>query len=214
MKPRRVPRYSLPSLESLAQTLLRERWPTLAILGDIDYLTDQEPGVVLDTERGLRDRFSVPGATVYHPKEDRFTVLIDEAVADGNPGFYRFTVGEELGHVRLHRAILRRVRTMEDAVALQASEDYEFMDRNAKWFASASLMPRDPLLRDAKQLYAGLVKQHGFGRPELVRRSLVIRLSQRCVVNVSPMEYRLRNWPLGVLKLVDHALEMKINTLP
>jgi len=124
MKPPRVPRYGLPKLESLAQALLRERWPALAIPVDIDYLTDQEPGVVLDTERGLRDRFGLPGATVYHPKEDRFTVLIDGAVADGNPGFYRFTVAEELGHVRLHRAILRSVRTMEDAVTLQASDDY------------------------------------------------------------------------------------------
>jgi len=213
MKPPPVPRYSLPKLESLTQALLRERWPSLAIPVDIDYLTDQEPGVVLDTERGLRDRWGVPGATVYHPKEDRFTVLIDDAVADGNPGFYRFTVGEELGHVRLHRTILRRVQTMEDAVALQASEDYPFLDRNAKWFASALLMPRNPLLQDAKQIYAGLVKQHAFGRPELIRRALVIRLSQRYMVNVSPMEYRLRNWPLEVLKMVDHALESRMNSL-
>lgn len=214
MKPPEVPRYSLPKLESLAQALLRERWPALAIPVDIDYLTEQEPGVVLDTERGLRDQFGVPGATVYHPKEDRFTVLIDDAVADGNAGFYRFTVAEELGHVRLHRPILRSVRTMEDSVALQASDDYQFMDRNAKWFASALLMPREPLLRNAKKVYTDLVKQHGFGRPELIRRALVIRLGQRYVVNVSPMEYRLRNWPLDVLKLVDHAVESRMNSLP
>ena len=214
MKPPQVPRYGLPKLESLAQALLRERWPALAIPVDIDYLAEQEPDVVLDTEQGLRDRFGVPGATVYPPKEDRFTVLIDGAVADGNPGFYRFTVAEELGHVRLHRAILRSVRRMEDAVALQTSDDYQFMDRNAKWFASAVLMPRDPLLRDAKRIYAELVKQHGLGRPELIRRALVIRLGQRYIVNVSPMEFRLRNWPLEVMKLVDHALEAKMNSLP
>jgi hypothetical protein len=207
MKSLPVPRYTVRKLESLGQALLQERWPALAIPVDIDFLTEQEPGTVLDTERGLRDRFGVPGATVYHPKEDRFTVLIDEGVADGNPGFYRFTVAEELGHVRLHRAILRRLRTLVEAVALQASEDYQYMDRNAKWFASALLMPRDPLLGDAKDLYAGLVKQHGFDRPELVRRALVIRLSQRYVVNVSPMQYRLERWPLEVLRMVDRALQ-------
>lgn len=143
---------------------------------------------LLETEQGLRDRFGVPGATVYHPAEDRFTVLIDEVVADGNPGFYRFTVAEELGHIRLHQPVLRRIRTISDAVALQLSSDYEYMDRNAKWFASALLMPQTPLLRDAQATYAGLVKQLGFDRPELARRSLVIRLSQRYVVNVSPME--------------------------
>ena len=28
----------------------------------------------------LQSRFDVPGATVYHPKEDRFTILIDARV--------------------------------------------------------------------------------------------------------------------------------------
>lgn len=208
-----VPRYSVRKLEAMAQTLLRERWPALTIPVDVELLTEREPNVVLEIERGLRDR-GIPGATVYHPKEDRFTVLIDEVVADGNPGFYRFTVGEELGHLRLHRQVLRRIQTVEDAVALHVSPDYEYMDRNAKWFASALLMPREPLLRDARTLYAGLVRQHGFGRPELVRRSLVIRLSQRYLVNVSPMEYRLQRWPLEIRKAVDHALERRLSALP
>ena len=214
MKGPQVPRYSLPKLESLAQALLHERWPALAIPVDIEYLTEQEPGVVLDTERGLRDRWGVPGATVYHPREDRFTVLIDEAVADGNPGFYRFTVAEELGHVRLHRTVLRRVKTAEEAVTLQASQDYPYMDRNAKWFASALLMPRDPLLRDVRQIYPGLVKEHGFDRPQLFKRSLIIRLSQRYVVNVSPMQYRLERWPLKVLEMVERGLQERVNSLP
>jgi Zn-dependent peptidase ImmA (M78 family) len=176
---------------------------------DIEYLAEREPGVVLDIERGLRDRFGVPGATVYHPKEDRFTVLIDEAVADGNPGFYRFTVGEELGHVRLHRTVLRRVQTAEEAVTLQASQDYQYMDRNAKWFASALLMPRD-----ARHIYPGLVKEHGFDRPQLFKRSLIIRLSQRYVVNVSPMQYRLERWPLKVMEMVERGLQQRMSSLP
>ena len=214
MKGPQVPRYSLPKLESLAQALLHERWPALAIPVDIEYLAEREPGVVLDIERGLRDRFGVPGATVYHPKEDRFTVLIDEAVADGTPGFYRFTVAEELGHVRLHRAVLRRVKTAEEALSLHVSQDYPYMDRNAKWFASALLMPRDPLLRDARQIYPGLVKEHGFDRPQLFKRSLIIRLSQRYVVNVSPMQYRLERWPLKVLEMVERGLQERVNSLP
>ena len=214
MKGPQVPRYSLPKLESLAQALLHERWPALAIPVDIEYLAEREPGVVLDIERGLRDRFGVPGATVYHPKEDRFTVLIDEAVADGTPGFYRFTVAEELGHVRLHRAVLRRVKTAEEALSLHVSQDYPYMYRNAKWFASALLMPRDPLLRDARQIYPGLVKEHGFDRPQLFKRSLIIRLSQRYVVNVSPMQYRLERWPLKVMEMVESGLQQRANSLP
>ncbi len=213
MKRVQVPRYTLSKLETLALALLRERWPGLVIPVDIDFLVEREPGVVLDTARGLQHQFGVPGATVYHPKEDRFTVLIDEAVADGNPGFYRFTVAEELGHIRLHRPVLRQVRNVDEAVALHVSDDYEYMDRNAKWFASALLMSQDPLVRDARQLYAGLVRQHGPGQPELIKRSLVIRLSQHYLVNVSPMQYRLERWPLEVLKMVDRALQARMNSL-
>jgi Zn-dependent peptidase ImmA (M78 family) len=135
-------------------------------------------------------------------------------VADGNPGFYRFTVAEELGHVRLHRAVLRGLRTVGDAVALQASEDYQYMDRNAKWFASALLMPREPLVRDVRQLYASLVKQFGFGQPELFMQSFVIRLSQRYVVNVPPMRYRLERWPVEMLRVIQRALQEEVPSLP
>ncbi|MBI4537150.1 MAG: ImmA/IrrE family metallo-endopeptidase [candidate division NC10 bacterium] len=208
-----IPRYALTKLESLACDLLRERWPGLTIPVDIELLTEREPGVTLDTERGLQAQFGVPGVTVYHPKEDRFTVLIDEAVADGNPGFYRFTVGEELGHLHLHRPVLRHVHSVEEAAMLHASSDYEYLDRNAKWFASALLMPSTPLLQDARQVYAGLVKQYGFDRLAVFRRSLVIRLSQRYVVNVGPMQYRLERWPVEVLRKVDRALDAKALSL-
>ncbi len=214
MNPAPVPRYGIQKLEALAQTLLRERWPAQAIPVDVELLTEREAGVVLEIERGLQARWSVPGATIYHPKEDRFTVLIDETVADGASGFYRFTVAEELGHLRLHRQVLRRIQTVEDAVALHVSPDYEYMERNAKWFASALLMPREALLHDAKTLYTGLVRQHGFEKTELVRRSLVIRLSQRYVVNVSPMQYRLEKWPLKVMEMVERALRERMNSLP
>ncbi len=214
MKSAPIPRYGLSKLEALAQALLRDRWPGLAIPVDVELLTERETGVVLEVERGLQARWPVPAATVYHPKEDRFTVLVDETVADGPAGFYRFTVAEELGHLRLHRQVLRRIQTVEDAVALHVSPDYEHMERNAKWFASAVLMPPEPLRRDTKAFYAGLVKQHGFDRPELVRRSLVIRLSQRYVVNVSPMQYRLEKWPLEIMEMVERALRERMNSLP
>ncbi len=154
------------------------------------------------------------GATVYHPKEDRFTILIDSRVADSNQGFYRFTVAEELGHVRLHGDTLRQIRTLKDSITLHYSTEYERMDRNAKWFASAVLMPEAIFRRDAEEFYSSLVRQHGFQDPDGLKRKLIVRLSQRYVVNPSPMEYRLRNYPLKLLVDVEYALEAKLKALP
>ena len=214
MNPPPFPEYSVRDLEKIARDLLRERWPTLAIPVDIDLIVEREPGVVLDTLRGLKELCGVAGATVYHPKEDRFTVFIDDLVADGNPGFYRFTVAEELGHLKLHSSVLRKVKTIQDADALHASKAYQTADRNAKWLASALLMPADPLLQDARQLYAGLVKECEFDQPALFRRLLVTRLSQKYVVNVNPMQYRLQRWPLRVWEKVDQALKDRADSLP
>ena len=196
MNPPPFPEYSVRDLEKIARDLLRERWPTLAIPVDIDLIVEREPGVVLDTMRGLKELCGVAGATVYHPKEDRFTVA------------------EELGHLKLHSSVLRKVKTIQDADALHASKAYQTADRNAKWLASALLMPADPLLQDARQLYAGLVKECGFDQPALFRRLLVTRLSQKYVVNVNPMQYRLQRWPLRVWEKVDQALKDRADSLP
>lgn len=50
MKPPPIPDYSLHKIESMARSLLRERWPTLAVPVDIDYLLETEPGVNMDTD--------------------------------------------------------------------------------------------------------------------------------------------------------------------
>lgn len=105
---------------------------------DIDYLVESEPGVSLDIMPGLRRKFGIVGAVVVHPEERRFTILIDQSVADGNAAFYRSTLAEEFSHLALHRSILEQIKNVEDAVELHASPAYyDHLDRNAKWLASA-----------------------------------------------------------------------------
>ena len=122
-------------------------------------------------------------------------------------------MAEELGHLKLHSSVLRKVKTIQDADALHASKAYQTADRNAKWLASALLMPADPLLQDARQLYAGLVKECEFDQPALFQRLLLTRLSQKYVVNVTPMQYRLQRWPLRVWEKVDQALKDRADSL-
>ncbi len=214
MPPGKSPKFTIPELERKARHLLAERFPEgVSIPVDIDFLVETEPGVTLDTLRGLRSQFRIAGLTLAHPAEKRFTVYIDQDVADGLPAFYRFTVAEEFAHLVLHQSLLLGVKTLEDAVRLHESPAYygDF-DRNAKWFASAILMPEDLLREDARTIFAGL---RGTVRDEgVLRNRLTIRLAQRYNVSEPAMRYRLQHWPLKTYDAIRQAFERGLAALP
>ena len=78
MKLTRVPRYTVTELEQRAEALLRDRcgWPP-PIPVDIEFMVDQEAGVVLDILPGLQDLCGVAGLVRHEPKQDRMRILID-----------------------------------------------------------------------------------------------------------------------------------------
>lgn len=213
MKTEDVPAYSIPRLEQIAKLLLDERWPGLTIPIDIDYIVEQEPDTILDYLPGLRAVHGVAGAVISHPKEDRFTILIDEEVADGNLSFYRFTVAEEFAHLKLHRKLLVTVTSVEAAIELHESERYREIDRNAKWLASALLIPPGPVLEDTHRLYPEMVHRVGFANPEAVKRYIVDRLSRKYLVSPSAMRYRLQHWPVDALKKIDSTMREELDFL-
>lgn len=208
------PQYQISELERIARQLLEERFPEgVAIPIDIDYLVESEPGVSLDIAPGLRHKFGVAGAVVVHPDERRFTILIDQSVADGNAAFYRFTVAEEFAHLVLHRSILEQIKTVEDAAQLHASPAYyDHLDRNAKWLASALLMPEGCLREDAKALFIR-IRAARLDEGTLVYK-LTIRLAQRYNVSQTAMSHRLRNWPLDIYDAIRQAFATGLNALP
>jgi len=212
--PGKSPKFTIPELERQARRLLADRFPDgVAIPVDIDFLVESEPGVTLDTLGGLRSQFGIAGVTLAHPAEKRFTVIIDHRVADGLPAFSRFTVAEEFAHLTLHRSLLVGVKTVEDAVRLHESPAYyRDYERNAKWFASAILMPEDLLREDARTIFAGLrvtVRDEG-----VLRNRLTIRLAQRFNVSESAMRYRLQRWPLKTYDAIRQAFERGLAALP
>lgn len=214
MPPGKSPRFTIRELEQKARHLLAERFAEgLSIPVDIDFLVETEPGVTLDTVPGLRSKLRIAGLTLAHPAEKRFTVYIDQDIANGLPSFYRFTVAEEFAHLTLHRSLLLAVRTLEDAVRLHESPGYyRDFDRNAKWFASAILMPEDLLREDARAMFAGLrptVRDEG-----ALRTRLTIRLAQRYNVSEAAMRYRLQRWPLNTYDKIREAFDRGLAALP
>ena len=75
-------------------------------------------------------------------------------------------------------------------------------------------MPPDLLARDARELYASLVQQHGFADPDMVKRRLVNALNRRYQVSASAMRYRLLHWPLEVADALAQALRERLPFLP
>lgn len=210
--PRRPPRYTTRQIEDSARDLLRTHFPGgITIPVDIDYLLEGEPGVVLDIQGGLQD-LGVPGLILHHPAERRFSVYIDTRVADGLPAFYRFTVAEELAHLRLHRAVLARITTVEAFLAVYHAPEYHYLDRNAKRLAAALLMPEENLRADARAAFARLRLREAAPGPLLHR--LTIELAQRYLVSWEAMAIRLRDWPLRVEAAVQEAFERRLASLP
>jgi len=208
-----VPTYSIQRLEQIAKLLLEERWPGLTIPVDIDHIVEQEPGTVLDYLPGLQTVHGVAGAVISHPDEARFTIVIDEKVADGNLSFYRFTVAEEFAHLKLHRKLLATVTSLEEVIQLHEWERYSEIDRHAKWLASALLIPPAPVLEDAHRLYPEMVRRVGFANPEAVKAYVVDRSSRKYLVSPSTMRYRLQRWPVDILKKIDAAMRDELDFL-
>lgn len=210
-----VPTYTVSQLERKARDLLERRLSLpITIPVDIDYLLEKEPGVLLDYIPGIRERFGVAGL-VYREDHHRFRVIIDAEIADSvrYQNFYRFTVAEELGHIRLHRKIIEQITNLDTAIELHEQSEYEIMDRNAKRFAAAILMPSEYVLQDFRELYPKLVKVAGFGDRDAIKSHMANLLSKKYQVSMETMSHRLNEWPIKVYEKIDVAMREKLDFL-
>jgi hypothetical protein len=208
------PRYTAAELEQIAADTVNAYFPLgVTIPIDIDYLVESDPRVTLDVMRGLKDTYAVAGAVVTHPDEARVTILIDEAVADGPAPFYRFTLAEEFGHLVLHRPVIERIANLEEVVALhRSSEYYDVLDRNAKRFAAAILMPAAQLRKDAQAVFIRLRA----GRLDITTlvTKLTVQLARQYSVSTTAMRHRLGEWPVSVIDAIQQAFARGLPTLP
>lgn len=209
----RLPRYSIRELERrAADTLAAHLEAPLAIPVDVDLLAERLPGVDLDYTPGILDRFGLPGV-VFRRAPGAYTIRVDMDVADHRLHFYRFTLAEEVGHILLHGTVIDQVTSTEEAASLKSEPGYEDLDRNARWFASALLMPPAELARDARTIYKELVRSRGFADPEGIKRDLLKALSRRYQVSPAAMRYRLMHWPVKLVDALAKALRDRSNAL-
>jgi len=208
-----LPRYSIQELERrAAEALATHLEGPLVVPVDVDLLAERLPGVELDLSPGILERFGLPGV-VFRRAPGAYTIRIDMEVAEHRLHFYRFTLAEEVGHILLHGGIIDRMTSTEEAARLVNEPGYEDLDRNARWFASALLMPPAELARDARTIYADLVRTRGFADPEGVKRDLLKALSRRYQVPPAAMRYRLMHWPIKIVDALAKALRERSDGL-
>jgi Zn-dependent peptidase ImmA (M78 family) len=69
------------------------------------------------------------------------------------------TVTEELVHIRLHRPLIEAIQGPDDFRKLHSHPQWTEIERNAKKFAAMLLMPTQPLMVGAREVYHQIAGQ-------------------------------------------------------
>ncbi len=211
-----IPGHPVWEIERLASELLSKAYadaiPDNEI--DIEWVVEAHVGLTIFPIPSLRSAHGTDGVLCRHP-DGAFSIAVDENTMDHKVSRYRFTLGEELGHYVLHAEHLPRAATV--AAALKAYRDvgnWHEIDRNAKRFSAAVLMPMDTLVPNALRTYAQVVKTVGFGDPEAIQKYVVSLLAKAYVVSHEAMRYRLKAYPARLDLRMSNAIAKRLLSLP
>jgi hypothetical protein len=200
--------HTISALEKKADALLEEAFPSgLTIPVDIDLLAEAHLHLEIVPIPGLKDTHEVLGL-LWKRANGEHKLVVDEDVLDYQPALYRFTLGEEIAHYVLHRQHFKEVETLEQASQAQRDlqADLHHMERNAKWFAAALLMPCRQVRQEAARIYELMVSHVGYADIPAVLKKLSGVLAQRFRVSAQAMNYRLDNHPCKVTEALRAAM--------
>jgi hypothetical protein len=210
------PLYNVQQLEMRAGKLLIDALGRdFQIAVDVELILERMEGVTLDVWPGLKCNHQTEGMVCRDIESGQLFVYIDEALADDYryKARYRMTVGEELGHVVLHKSVIEQVETPQDFLALQRHSQWHEMDRHAKRFACAVLMPPDRLLAFARELYPQLVKVAGFGNVQAILKQITAQAASKFEVSPQTMGFRLKEWPARIESLVEQSMREQLDCI-
>jgi hypothetical protein len=208
MDPSHARRHTDAEIDRMVVRILVEAYPEgIRIPIDIDRLVYRHP-LVDDIAAGgpLEDTFKVAGVLI-SKSNGRFDILVDEETFDSHRFRANFSIAHEFGHVVLHSQVCSNCRTVEDAIALRRriENSYDFIERNANYFAGAVLMPLRTLPEDTAKVYEALAKSFGYDA-NLIPDKLCSTLARRYEVSLQPMSIRLKE--LGLTKKILAALRL------
>lgn len=223
MPDRAVRTYTAKEIERLGENYLEGHFGSaVPVPVDVDFLVEKAEGIDLDFYPKLRANYGILGGVWREIDTGELFIYIDEDLADDDSPLgwarYRMTVAEELAHVHLHRGLIDGVSSAEDFHALHNHSQWKEIERNAKRFAAAILIPVSTLGFEAGRAYEQIVRRPEI-RPRIrdadafdrwlepVKKWLCKVLSLRFEVSEAAMNHRLGEWPAKIYDRVERALE-------
>lgn len=200
-------------IERRAAEFLEQHASPITIPIDVDYLVESVEGVDLDYWPGLRRRHGLEGMVAKDLDTGGLFIYIDDHLADHEPMRYRMTVAEELGHVLLHRSCIDPITGPEDFKKLHRDPLWPQIERNAKRFAAAVLMPSEQLIQCTEEYYPRFVKVAGFSNTLAVMRQATALLSKQFSVSPASMSYRLNEWPMQISQRITKSMNERSSVL-
>ena len=203
-------------LRKRASAILRDAYrgqiPEAAI--DIEWVIEAHFGLSILPLPRLWDSWHVHG--VFCVLDDgSHLVAIDQVTMDSKPHLYRFTLGEELGHHVLHAQFLPSCRNATDAAKVYRElEGWPALERNARRFSAAVLMPMETLVPNAERAYTQVVEHAERRDEDVILKYMAVVLARHYEVSSTAMRFRLREYPARLEDRVREAVRQGLDHLP
>jgi hypothetical protein len=219
MVPEELPVFQAAEIERRASAYLLQKLgydPAIPI--DIDFLVESGEKLDLEDYPGLRANYGIEGGVWKDLETGSLKIYVDDGLmGDESPSGwarYRMTVAEELAHIKLHREIIDAMKTAADFRVLHTHPQWQEVERNAKRFAAAILIPARRLMPQARESYRSIVRVAGTSNRDAVKKWMCKALADRFQVSQTAMNLRLSEYPVRVYKHVDEALDDGLEEMP
>ncbi len=193
MKEPKIKFYDIPTLEEIAKSFIKKYHDCNNLQVDIEFIIEEELGWAIVgvgslIENHCIEAFVTKGKTIY----------IDSYLMNRKERKYRFTLAEEVAHFMLHRDVYADCNNLEEHLEVYdkiATSNYWRMDRNAKYLASAIIMPAESFEKQALAVYKK-VDRKKYRTNEAVLYKVALELS--IDFNVSDISAAIRFKNLGL----------------
>jgi len=188
--------YTIAELEEFAEIFIAKfNKPPDTIPVEIDLIIERDLGISIIDFSMLKEKYGLEAFLALGKK----TIYVDAVLMDSEAYInrYRFTMAEEIGHRILHKDLFKNIRNVEEYFeVLDKVKQFELsrMDKDAKYLASAVLMPTGIFIKLATD-YATELN----GEAQLLRYNIVEKLSKVFVVSFETASIRFEQLKLDRL---------------
>ncbi len=190
MKKPAIQFYDIPTLEEIAKTFLEKYHKAINFEVDIEFIIEEK---LRWNIRGVNSLIENHGIEAFVTKGK--IIYIDSYLMNHKERKYRFTLAEEVAHFILHHDIYITCNNLEEHLEVYDQitiGEYWRMDRNAKYLASAILMPAEAFEKRAFDLYKKINKER-YKTNEAVLYKIALALSNDFNINDIATEIRFKN---------------------